>query len=64
MIMIIFIIPTGGTMPCPNVKICSCPRTDCVRHSHCCACVIFHREETTYPPHCLRREEAGEKEKT
>lgn len=38
---------------------CSCPKTDCPRHSLCCACIIEHKNRVDDPllkrlPHCLR----------
>lgn len=50
-------------IPCPVREAintyCSCPKTECPRHGHCCQCIVAHKSRSADPiikrfPHCLR----------
>ncbi len=47
-------------MSCKNVKICSCPKKNCINHGKCCECVIKHKD-TDSLPFCLFENNEGDK---
>ena len=48
------------TKECINTNECTCPKTDCENHRHCCDCIKRHRESDSLP-YCLFPDNKGDK---